>query len=86
MRGSWSVTRIRLQPCSNTVDFSFLFVYPPARTKLRVTEKILHRARAPKLLSIFLEKEHFFGNWFDFGDCEQFVDQIFQWLHLRLSE
>ena len=22
-------------------------------------------------------------DWFGFGECEQFVDQVFQWLHLR---
>ena len=30
-------TRICLQPCSNTFDFGRLFVYPPARTKRKVT-------------------------------------------------
>ena len=24
-------------------------------------------------------------DWFGFGECEQFVDQVFQWLHLRHS-
>ena len=56
-------TRIRLQPCSNTFDYGCLFVYPPARTKMKVTpeqERILHRARAPIQLSTFLEKEQLF--------------------------
>ena len=46
------------------VDYGCLFVYPPARTKMKVTpelEKILHRARAPNQLSTFLEKEQLFG-------------------------
>ena len=46
------------------LDCGFLFVYPPAHTKMKVTpelEKILHRARAPNQLSIFLEKEQLFG-------------------------
>ena len=77
--GSWSVYIISLQPfVSNTFDFGFLFVYPPAHTKLRVAEKILHRARAPKPLSNFFEKEPLFENWFDFDDGEHLVDQIFQ--------
>ena len=57
-------TRIRLQPCSNTFDYGCLFVYPPARTEMKVTpelERILHRARAPNQLSTFLEKEQLFG-------------------------
>ena len=33
-------THIRLQLCSNTFDFGCLFVYPPARTKLKVTPKL----------------------------------------------
>ena len=59
------VSYISLQPfVSNTFDCGFLFVYPPAHTKMKVTpelEKILHRARAPNQLSIFLEKEQLFG-------------------------
>ena len=57
-------TRIRLQPCSNTFDYGCLFVYPPARTKMKVTpelEKVLHRAKAPIQLSTSLEKEQLFG-------------------------
>ena len=58
-------TCISLQPCvSNTFDYGFLFVYPPAHTKMKVTpelENIFHRARAPNQLSIFLEKEQLFG-------------------------
>ena len=77
--GSWSVHIIGLQLfVSNTFDSGILFVYPPAHTKLRVAEKILHRARAPKPLSIFFEKEPLFENWFDFDDGEHLVDQTFQ--------
>ena len=57
--------RISLQPCvSNTFDYGCLIVYPPAHTKKKATpelEKILHRARAPNQLSIFLGKEQLFG-------------------------
>ena len=41
-----------------------MFIYPPAHTRMKVTpemERILHRARAPNQLSIFLEKEQLFG-------------------------
>ena len=50
--------------CSNTFDYGCLFVYPPARTKMKVTpelEKILHQARAPHQLSTFLKTEQLFG-------------------------
>ena len=46
------------------LDCGCLSVYPPAHTKMQATpelEKILHRARAPNQLSIFLEKEQLFG-------------------------
>ena len=60
--GSWSVHIICLQPfVSNMFEFGFLFVYPPAHTKMRVTRKSLQRARAPNQLSIFLEREQLFG-------------------------
>ena len=43
-------TCISLQPfVSNTFDFGFLVVYPPAHTKMKVTpelQKILHRAQS----------------------------------------
>ena len=49
-------------------------------------EKFLHRVRAPNPLLIFLEQEQLFGDWFDFGNCKQFINQVFQWLHIRNSE
>ena len=85
--GSLSVYIISLQPfVSNTFDYGFFFVYPPAHTKMRVTREDYTSGQTSEPLSIFLEKEQLFGNWFDFGDCcEHFVDQVFQWLHLRHS-
>ena len=43
-------TRICLQPCSNTFDYGCLFVYPPARTKMKAT---------PELQKIFQNHEVF---------------------------
>ena len=38
--GSWSVFILSLHPfVSNTFDFGFLFVYPPAHTKMRATRE-----------------------------------------------
>ena len=60
--GSWSVYIISLQPfVSNTFDLGFLFVYPPAHTKMRTPEleKFLHRVRAPNPLLISWSKSNY---------------------------
>ena len=63
--GSLSVhTHLSPAFCSNTFDYGCLLVYPPARTKMKVTpelEKKFHRARAPNQLSTFLETEQLLG-------------------------
>ena len=61
-----NVSHARSPFVSNTFDCGFLSVNPPAHTKMKLTpelEKILHRARAPNQLSIFLEKERNYLEW-----------------------